>query len=108
MLLSAISLLALASAAVAVVMPEMSVDARSIARRALSGQATYYGGNTHGGTCSFSTYTLPAGLYGTALSDSNWDTAANCGGCVAVTHNGKTINAMVREHFSSYNPIAKT
>lgn len=63
----------------------------------LSGEATYYGGNVAGGTCSFSTYTLPTGIYGTALSDSNWDDAGNCGACVAVTGpNGNTITAMVR------------
>lgn len=74
----------------------MSLDSRSLARRSLSGQATFYGGNVQGGACSFSTYTLPSGLYGTALSDSNWATSANCGGCVAVSYGGKTITAMVR------------
>ena len=60
--------------------------------------ATYYGGNVQGGTCSFSTYTLPKGLYGTALSDSNWANSANCGGCVAVSYGGKTVTAMVRSN----------
>ncbi|KAK4949515.1 hypothetical protein LTR10_012133 [Elasticomyces elasticus] len=87
-------ILALASAAFAAVTP-MSLDQRDVARRSLSGQATYYGGNVHGGTCSFSTYSLPSGLKGTALSDSNWDNAYNCGGCVAVTHGGKTVTAMI-------------
>ncbi|KAK5136383.1 hypothetical protein LTR08_003509 [Meristemomyces frigidus] len=95
MLSSVLPLFALASAAFAAVMPEMSLDERSVARRSLSGQATYYGGNTQGGACSFSTYTLPAGLYGTALSDSNWANSGNCGGCVAVSHGGKTITAMI-------------
>lgn len=64
---------------------------------ALSGQATFYGGNTQGGMCSFSTYTLPSNVYGTALSDSNWDDATSCGGCVKVTGpNGNSITAMVR------------
>lgn len=63
---------------------------------ALSGQATYYGGNVAGGACSFSTYTLPSGIFGTALSDSNWDTSANCGACVSVTGpSGNSITAMV-------------
>lgn len=63
----------------------------------LSGEATFYGGNLSGGTCSFSTYTLPAGIYGTALSDSNWDSAAHCGACVEVTGPaGNKITAMVR------------
>jgi len=89
------ALLALTNVAQAAVTPEMSVDERSVAKRSLSGQATFYGGNVQGGMCSFSTYTLPAGLYGTALSSSNWADAYNCGGCVAVHHGGKTITAMV-------------
>lgn len=64
--------------------------------RELSGQATYYGGNVAGGACSFSTYTLPSDIFGTALSDSNWDTSANCGACVSVTGpSGNSITAMV-------------
>ena len=92
----ALPILAMASAAFAAVTAPMSLDQRDVVRRSLSGQATYYGGNVHGGACSFSTYTLPAGLYGTALSDSNWANSANCGGCVAVSHGGKTVTAMVR------------
>ncbi|KAJ6070196.1 hypothetical protein N7467_010323 [Penicillium canescens] len=61
-----------------------------------SGSATFYGGNVSGGTCSFSSYTLPSTLFGTALSGDRWDNAANCGSCVSVTGpNGKTIKAMV-------------
>ncbi|KAF2765929.1 barwin-like endoglucanase [Teratosphaeria nubilosa] len=60
-----------------------------------SGQATFYGGNVAGGTCSFSTYTLPSSLYGTALSSSNWNSSANCGGCVKVSYGGKSITAMI-------------
>ncbi|OCK95236.1 carbohydrate-binding module family 63 protein [Cenococcum geophilum 1.58] len=61
-----------------------------------SGQATYYGGNISGGTCSFSTYSLPSGIFGTALSDSNWDNAGNCGACIQVTGpSGNSIKAMV-------------
>ncbi len=97
MLAQLFSLLTLAvSATLAAPTAPTSLDQRAVARRSLSGQATFYGGNVHGGTCSFSTYTLPSGLYGTALSDSNWDDAGNCGGCVAVTYGGKTVTAMVR------------
>ena len=68
----------------------------------LSGQATFYGGNVAGGACSFSTYTLPSNILGTALSDSNWDTSANCGACVSVTGPaGNSILAMVIFPFSS-------
>jgi expansin len=87
--------LAFASTALCAVTPGMSVDERSIVARSLRGQATYYGGNVQGGTCSFSTYTLPAGLLGTALSSSNWDNSGNCGGCVNVRYGGKSVTAMV-------------
>jgi hypothetical protein len=71
-------------------------NAAVIGKRALSGEATVYGGNLAGGTCSFSTYTLPAGIFGTALTDSSWDNSANCGRCVSVTGpTGKKITAMV-------------
>ncbi|EOD45282.1 putative expansin-like protein 1 protein [Neofusicoccum parvum UCRNP2] len=64
--------------------------------RANTGEATFYGGNVEGGMCSFSGYSIPSGIYGTALSDSNWDTAGNCGACLKVTGpNGNSITAMV-------------
>lgn len=62
-----------------------------------SGEATFYGGNVAGGTCSYSGYTLPSGLFGTAFSGAVWDNAAKCGACVAVTGpKGNTLKAMVR------------
>lgn len=74
----------------------LALASASLNKRSLSGQATYYGGNVAGGACSFSTYTLPSGIFGTALSDSNWDTSANCGACVSVTGpSGNSITAMV-------------
>ena len=45
--------------------------------------------------CSFSTYTLPSGIYGTALSDANWDGSENCGRCVKVNYGSKSLTAMV-------------
>ena len=81
--LAASALLSLASGAV-------------MGKRALTGEATFYGGNVAGGACSFSTYTLPSSLFGTALSDSNWDDAAECGACISVTGpDGNAITAMV-------------
>src|ERR1700722_7786261 len=72
------------------------VRGAALQSRDLSGEATFYGGNLHGGACSFSTYTLPSGIYGTALSDSNWDNAGNCGACISVTGPaGNSILAMV-------------
>ncbi|RDL36156.1 uncharacterized protein BP5553_06768 [Venustampulla echinocandica] len=59
-------------------------DAAVMGKRALSGEATFYGGNVAGGTCSFSTYTLPSNVFGAALSDSNWANSANCGACVSI------------------------
>ncbi|KAL2065209.1 hypothetical protein VTL71DRAFT_2878 [Oculimacula yallundae] len=82
----------------------------AVDKRALTGEATYYGGNTSGGTCSFSTYTIPAGIFGTALSDSNWEASANCGTCVSVTGpkgaSGKTstITAMVVDQCPGCGP----
>ncbi|PNS14513.1 Papain inhibitor [Sphaceloma murrayae] len=65
-------------------------------RQSSAARGTFYGGNVGGGTCSFSGYTLPSGVYGTALSGANWNNAANCGGCVSVTGpNGKKITAMI-------------
>ncbi|KAJ5322752.1 hypothetical protein N7452_011041 [Penicillium brevicompactum] len=61
-----------------------------------SGEATFYGGNVSGGTCSFSGYSLPSTLFGTALSLARWDDAANCGRCVSVTGpKGNTVKAMI-------------
>jgi hypothetical protein len=94
----------LATAASAAALPttnnannNQSANPSSLARRAVSGKSTFYGGNVQGGTCSFSTYKLPAGLYGTAFSGQVWNSAANCGGCVKVSHGGKSITAMVRK-----------
>lgn len=90
-------ILAAAGTAFAAAIPAQSPNNSFVARRAVSGQSTFYGGNVEGGTCSFSTYSLPSGLYGTAFSGQAWDNAANCGGCVEVTHGGKTVTAMVSD-----------
>jgi hypothetical protein len=71
-----------------------------------AGKATFYSGDMTGGTCSFTGYTLPSHLTGTALSLSRWDDAANCGRCVSVTGpSGTTIKAMVSHPPSSLTPI---
>ena len=61
----------------------------SIARRQsdgpFQGPATWYQGNLEGGACRFTKYTLPAGVYGTALAVSNWDGSYNCGGYASPT-----------------------
>lgn len=89
------SLFVLATTAMSAAVALTSQKHPALVQRSLSGQATYYGGNEAGGACSFSTYALPAKLFGTALSSSNWDVSANCGGCVAVHYGGKSITAMV-------------
>ena len=87
------------SPAFALVLPRSGVLAAppvTLSRRSLTGQATFYGGNVKGGLCSFLTYTLPQGLYGTALSDANWANATRCGTCVNVQGpGGNNITAMV-------------
>jgi len=63
---------------------------------ATTGEATFYGGNVSGGTCSFTDYTLPSDLSGVAFSGEAWDDAANCGRCVSVTGpSGNSVKAMV-------------
>ena len=81
---SALPFLALFSSAFAAAIPDQSDNESYLARRAVSGKSTFYGGN---------------GLYGTAFSGQAWNKAANCGGCVKVSHGGKTITAMVRTSF---------
>ncbi|KAF2823649.1 hypothetical protein CC86DRAFT_297793 [Ophiobolus disseminans] len=62
------------------------------------GIATFYGGNTAGGECSFKGYTLPSSLFGTAIAKSNYAGASACGQCVSVTGpSGKKITAMVTD-----------
>ena len=70
------------------------------------GEATFYGGNTAGGMCSYTGYTIPAGLFGTALTDSDWDSGNACGQCVTVTGpDGKTqITAMVTDQCPGCGP----
>ncbi|CRG87221.1 Expansin-like protein 1 [Talaromyces islandicus] len=49
------------------------------------------------GHCSFTGYTLPAGIFGTALSVQSWDGASRCGSCVEVTNpsTGAKVKAMI-------------
>ncbi|KAI1076430.1 RlpA-like double-psi beta-barrel-protein domain-containing protein-containing protein [Whalleya microplaca] len=69
---------------------------RSQSSKPITGTSTFYGGNLHGGTCSFATYTLPSGIYGTAFSGSAWKTGGNCGACLQVTGpRGNSIKVMI-------------
>ncbi|KAF9894047.1 hypothetical protein FE257_009020 [Aspergillus nanangensis] len=61
-----------------------------------SGEATYFTGDVAVGACSFSGYTLPSSVFGTALSGAQWSDAAECGACVQVTGpSGNSIKAMI-------------
>ncbi|KAF2253651.1 carbohydrate-binding module family 63 protein [Trematosphaeria pertusa] len=74
--------------------PAASDDSVDSEAASISGTATFYGGNIAGGHCSFSGYTLPSGIFGTAYGG-NWD-ASECGACVSVTGpNGNSIKAMI-------------
>jgi hypothetical protein len=95
--------LALAAHSLAVVMPDMTLDERFLVRRALrTGLGTRYGDDCteedcwQSGACSFTDYTLPSSVDGsTCVSQDIWNEGANCGGCIKVTYQGKTITVMV-------------
>ncbi|KAJ2903129.1 uncharacterized protein MKZ38_010393 [Zalerion maritima] len=60
-----------------------------------SGISTFYSGDLSGGTCSFTTLSLPDGVSGVALSSDGWD-PTYCGACVEITGpQGNKITAMV-------------
>ncbi|KAK2022068.1 barwin-like endoglucanase [Colletotrichum zoysiae] len=66
------------------------------------GLGTRYGGSCteedcwQDAACSFVGYDLPAGIDGsTCVSDDIWNNGANCGGCISVTYQGKTLKIMV-------------
>ncbi|KAK1963026.1 barwin-like endoglucanase [Colletotrichum sublineola] len=66
------------------------------------GLGTRYGGSCteedcwQNAACSFVGYDLPAGIDGsTCVSDDIWNNGANCGGCISVTYQGKTLKIMV-------------
>lgn len=85
--------------------PEPPKEVDSNAAGSKKGDATFYGGNVAGGTCSFTGYTIPRGLFGTALSDSNWASGANCGACVQITGpDGNKIKAMVVDQCPGCGP----
>ncbi|KAH7348068.1 RlpA-like double-psi beta-barrel-protein domain-containing protein-containing protein [Pyrenochaeta sp. MPI-SDFR-AT-0127] len=85
--------------------PEPPKEVDSSAAGSKKGDATFYGGNVGGGMCSFTGYTIPRGLFGTALSDSNWAGGANCGACVQVTGpSGTKITAMVVDQCPGCGP----
>ena len=74
----------------------------------VAGKASYTGGNLAGGKCMLSTYQLPAGLFGTALSARVWDASYHCGECVEVSNaKGKTVTVMVSTPEADGTPQGK-
>ncbi|KAF5677016.1 extracellular cellulase [Fusarium heterosporum] len=72
------------------------VTGRYLSDEVTSGTSTHYGGNVSGGNCGFVDYSIPSGLYGTAFSGSNWNTAGVCGNCIEVTGpTGKKAKVMI-------------
>lgn len=61
-----------------------------------SGKATFYGGNTVGGACSFKQYEIPTGMSGTAFSGAAWDNGVHCGSCLSVKGPKGNVRVMVR------------
>lgn len=72
-----------------------SGDKKGLGGGAKTGSSTFYGGNLSGGNCMFTTYTLPAGILGTAFSGEVWNEGAQCGSCIEVTGPSGTITAMI-------------
>ena len=62
---------------------------------AVTGNATFYGGNLSGGNCLFTGYALPTGLDGTAYSGASWNLGAACGACLDVTGPRGSVKVMV-------------
>lgn len=86
----------------AAAVPETAADVSTSAAGSVTGTASFYGGNVAGGACSFSGYTIPSSLFGTAFGGS-WD-ASQCGTCVQVTNKaGKSIKAMVSPLLAALN-----
>jgi len=93
---------AIAVSALLAVAQSATAGVSTLRERSLSGEATYYGGNIVGGACSFGSYTLPSGLYGTALSSDNWERSGNCGRCAKVTGpSGNSIDVLVSSQWLS-------
>ncbi|KAH8702375.1 RlpA-like double-psi beta-barrel-protein domain-containing protein-containing protein [Talaromyces proteolyticus] len=66
--------------------------------------ATYYvKDGLNNGHCSFIGYTLPAGIFGSALSTQSWANASHCGSCLEVTekNSGSKVKAMIVDSCST-------
>jgi len=63
---------------------------------AVKGTSQMTGGNISGGTCMFTNYTLPAGIYGSTMAGANWDSGLLCGACLNVQSKKGSAVVMVR------------
>ncbi|KAB5576067.1 RlpA-like double-psi beta-barrel-protein domain-containing protein-containing protein [Coniochaeta sp. 2T2.1] len=61
----------------------------------IEGTSQQTGGNLSGGTCMFTNYTLPPGIYGSTMSGPNWNAGAMCGACLFVQGERGSVVAMV-------------
>jgi hypothetical protein len=64
-----------------------------VAADEVEGTATFTGGNLSGGACLYYNYTLPKGIYGTAIDLNN--TPYQCGTCLKVIGSQGSIVVMV-------------
>lgn len=62
---------------------------------AVEGKASFYGGNLSGGNCMLTSYTLPAGVFGTAIAGPNYEGSAMCGVCINVKGPNGSMKVMV-------------
>lgn len=61
----------------------------------MDGTAQMTGDNLSGGTCMFTNYTLPPGIYGSTMSGPDWNAGSMCGACLFVQGERGTIVTMV-------------
>ncbi|KAE9965647.1 hypothetical protein EG327_000401 [Venturia inaequalis] len=83
------------SASSLLAVPTSTLDTNT---RSKSGKATFYGGNTAGGACSFTGYELPVGISGTAFPGAAWENGVHCGSCVLVDGPQGKIKVMVTDN----------
>jgi expansin len=62
---------------------------------AIDADATFTQASIGGGTCSFSNYTFPDGLFGAGLGPSNWAGGGKCGSCLQVDGPRASVRVMV-------------
>lgn len=74
---------------------------------AVNGKASHYGGNLSGGNCMLTSYTIPAGTFGTAIAISNYDNSNMCGVCLNVKGPSGSMKVMVRTFLSGISVLGR-